>query len=90
MLKGAHCVLDVTVDYEGPVVSRHFDEVVGVVSDNHELGERNVAEDGVVGKTNGCHIEVDSFSAVVLACDERDGETHSSQRDRGAVGGTYE
>ena len=59
-----------------------------MVGSRHELGERRVAEDDVVGQADACHLEVEGFGAVVLARAKRYGKAYSPQRNRGVIGGS--
>ena len=88
VLEGAHHILDVVMDGEGPGTFWHLDKVVDMVRGSHEPGERRVTEDGVVGQADACHLEVEGLGAAVLARAEGGRKTYSPQGNRGAVCGS--
>ena len=57
-----------------------------MVRDSHELRQSWVAEDGIVGEGDVCHIEVEDLGAIVLASLKRDSEAYLAQGNRGTIG----
>ena len=51
-----------------------------MVGHDHELGERQVAKDGIVGQADVRHVKGDFFYEIVLTCPKGGGE-----RDRSAL-----
>ena len=53
-----------------------------MVGYGHELGQRWVPEDGVVGQANVGDVEFGELGAVVVSCPEGDREADLPNRDR--------
>ena len=69
-------VLHLSSDGDAAITPRQLDHVVRVVRNSHELWQGWIAEDGVVGEADVCHIEVETLGAIVLASPERDSEAY--------------
>ena len=85
-LERAHCILLFIGDRDDSTTSRHLEDIVSMVSYNHELGQGQISEDGIVRQANVGDVEVDELGAVVVACPEGDREADLPNRDRGAIG----
>jgi hypothetical protein len=90
MLDGAHDVLLIAVDGDVSAAARESDNVVVVVRNCHELGQRGIAEDGIVGKDDVRDVKVDVLHAVIVTRPEGDREAHLPKRHTGSIGHTEE
>ena len=85
-LEGAHSILFIAGDRDDASAPRHLDDIVAMMSCNHELGQVRIPKDGVVRGANVGHVEVDELIAVVFALAEGDREADLPYRDGGVVG----
>src|SRR4051812_39657715 len=89
-LQGTHRIVLFTGHSDDSATSWHIEDVIAMMSHDHELGQRWVPEDGVVRQADVSDVEVDELGAVVAAGSEGDREADLPDRDRGTVGDSRE
>ena len=84
--QGTHSVSLFTGYRDGSTASWHLEDIIAVMSHDHELGQGLVPEDGIVRQADVSDVEVNELGAVVVALAEGDREADLPYRGGGAIG----